>query len=95
MMEDIDTRPEIAPDCFSFRELPADGDMGAIQREIGEQWNGQIEWCRFTIVSDEHPNPPYPHGVYFEGWSKAPHRHDPPGKCAPFNYPLVAADEAA
>jgi hypothetical protein len=88
-----DNRPLIEPNLWSSRDLPEGGDLSALTREIVEVWKGQCEWGRFTLVSDEYPNPPYPNGLYFEGWSKAPWKHDPPGKEAPFNYPLVALDQ--
>lgn len=92
---DFATRPEIEPDCFSFRELPEDGDVHAIVQELGDFWRGAVEFARLTLVNDEYPNPPYPLGVYFEGWSKAPHNYDPPHKEAPFNYPLTAQPVSA
>ena len=94
-MEDL--RPEIAPDCFSFSPLPEGGDLAPLMREMKEEWEREEHpwqtthprWGRFTVVNDEFPNPPYPPGIYFEGWSIEPWKHDPPGKEAPFNYPLT------
>lgn len=85
----VDVRPEIVPDHFASCGLPADGEgralveqMARVMRESG------VEEMRVTIVSEEYPNAVYPNGLYMEGWSTAPHRHNPPGKAAPFNYPL-------
>jgi hypothetical protein len=85
-----DSREEMEPSCFSFRDLPADGDVRPFMEEMHEVWSGQCEWARFTIVSEEFPKPPYPPGLYFEGWPKAPHSFYPPRKEAPFNFPLTA-----
>jgi hypothetical protein len=82
----------VAPDCFSWRELPEDGDTRSFIREMFDVWADQVEHGRLTIVSDEYPNPPYSNGLYFEGWSKAPENYDPPRQAAPFDYPLVAVE---
>lgn len=75
MSELVDVRPEIEPDHFSFRELPADGDIQSVTQDACEEmWKRGVEEIRATIVSDEYPREPYPHGLYFEGWSTAPHR---------------------
>ena len=29
-------------------------------------------WFRVTYFNDDFPNPPYPHGWYFEGWPERP-----------------------
>lgn len=26
------------------------------------------QFFRMTVVSEEHPRPPYPHGIWLEGW---------------------------
>lgn len=88
----VDSRQEVEPDCFSWRDLPEDGNCQPFLRETQAAWRGKVEWGRFTIVSEEFPNPPYPPGLYFEGWSKAPHSYDPPRKEAPFAYPLTAIE---
>jgi hypothetical protein len=89
-----DERPEIAPDRFNFRKL--DGrTVAELADEIVAEWcaNGSPPaWRRFTVVNVEFPNEPYPPGVYAEGWSIAPWKHDPPGREAPFNYPLMAVE---
>lgn len=92
MTEEFNNWPEIDPSHFSFSELPVDGDIETILKAEAERMIGEhgCEEVRLTIVSDEFPNDGYPHGLYFEGWSLAPNRHDPPGKPAPFNYPMVA-----
>jgi hypothetical protein len=28
-----------------------------------------VEQVRLTLVNDEYPHPPYPHGVWIEGWT--------------------------
>lgn len=88
----FDPAREMAPDMYGFRDLPDDPkdtlalwhEMGEIMREHG------ATWFRMTIVSDDYPMPPYPHGLYMEGWRVDPARMDPPARSAPFNYPLVA-----
>ncbi len=94
-MEDddlIDTRPEIEPTFFMYEPLPPhDWDwqksphpsLGMSDRMRANGAN----FFRLTIVSDEYPNPPYPDGIYLEGW-KAP---EGPWKQSPFNFPLTAA----
>lgn len=27
-----------------------------------------VQQVRVTIVNDDYPNPPYPHGIWIEGW---------------------------
>ena len=93
MTDLIDTRQLYEPDLFSHRDLPDyHADEPALFREMAE---GMKEvggtFFRFTIVSDEYPQPPYPHGLYVEGWLVDPARMEVPGKQAAFNYPLVAA----
>lgn len=35
-----------------------------------DRWRDEgVTQTRVTIVNDEYPNPPYPHGVWFEGWT--------------------------
>jgi hypothetical protein len=90
MMEEdlIDTRPEYEPEFYAYRELPDDPDerrdmfieMAALQRMHG------ADFFRYTIASPEYPKPPYPDGLYVEGW-KTP---EGPWKQAPFNFPLTA-----
>lgn len=57
-----------AANMFGFCELDEFGDdemkrQGDWMREAG------AKQMRLTIVSDEYPNPPYPNGYYFEGWT--------------------------
>lgn len=87
--EQIDNRPVVEPDCFSFDPEGGVGWFEAAQKRITELWRGEVEWARWTIVSDEYPKPPYDHGLYFEGWTVSPYRMNPPHREAPFNYPLT------
>jgi hypothetical protein len=83
-----DTRPEIEPSFFSWRDLPADQDNGHrlfTEMADGQRAHGAVFW-RFTIVSPEYPNPPYPDGLYVEGWKDVP---EGPWKQAPFSFPLT------
>jgi hypothetical protein len=35
-----------------------------------DKWREEgVRQLRFTIVNDEYPHPPYPHGVWVEGWT--------------------------
>lgn len=37
---------------------------------VMDEWRDQgVKQTRVTIVNDEYPNEPYPHGVWFEGWT--------------------------
>lgn len=91
-----DDRPEIEADMFSYRELPANpADCGALWREMGELMRERgATWFRMTIVSPEYPKPPYPDGLYLEGWMIEPERMEIPSRSAPFNFPLTAAEPA-
>jgi len=95
--EMMDNRPEIEPTFFMYEPLPADReDSPRIIAEMSKrmQTNGAT-FARLTLVSQEYPSPPYPHGYYLEGWAVDPARMDPPGKQAPFNFPLTTLKEAA
>lgn len=50
--------------------------------------DGATFW-RVTVVSDEYPNEPYPHGLYIEGWLERP------AEQPPFNFPLTKSGCAA
>ena len=79
---------------FPLPETPEEFDRERtrafdLMRENGAQQG------RITIVSDEHPVPPYPNGVWLEGWS------DPKARQLPFGeaekpggaiYPPLVAD---
>lgn len=59
---------------FGYRELPkepADAQW-LFQEMIRIQHENGATWSRCTIVSDEHPLPPYQNGLYVEGWRKRP-----------------------
>lgn len=72
-----------SPDIYSFRELPADDQAQILTAEVLRQMRSRgATFCRITIVSADYPKPPYPHGLYFEGWFEQP---DPQPE---FNYPL-------
>lgn len=93
MTDDLtDNRRAYEPDGFSFRELPAnEKEYHAAVKAVIDRWREDgYEFFRLTVVSEDIPNPPYPDGLYFEAWKVDPARRDPPGKQAPFNYPLVA-----
>ena len=92
-------RAIIEPNCFAFQDLdgsePADVVREAsirFMQEMRETWGDTVKFARLTVVNDEHPNPPYPSAIYFEGWSLEPWKHDPPGRVGPFNYPLIALE---
>lgn len=91
---DLDIRPFADPDCFSWRLLHQT-DAQSFAREMRRVWEGKVQWGRFTVVSEEFPNPPYPPGFYFEGWSVDPAKMDPPHREAPFNFPLTARNYPA
>lgn len=90
MTKQTEERPLAEPDCFSFFPEGDGAWITSAQRQSVDLWHGKCEEGRWTIVNAEHPDPRYCHGLYFEGWSVAPCRMDPPHKAAPFNYPLVA-----
>ncbi len=74
------------PDFYSFVDFePSETFEERRQASIELQSEGGATFGRFTIITDEHPNEPYPHGFYIEGWRERP-REQPP-----FNYPLTAA----
>ncbi len=78
---------QISPDCFSYDPL-ADRTANEAIRAISEKWRGIAHFARWTIINDDHPNEPYPHGLYFEGWSAKP--DFAAGECAaPFSFPLT------
>lgn len=88
MIDDLtDTRPEIEPEFYAYRELPDNlADALPLWREMSDLMRGGgATFFRATIASDQYPKPPYPHGLYLEGWREMP------GKQAPFNFPLTAA----
>lgn len=88
-----DTRPEIEPEFFSYRELPEDlNDAIPIWREMADLMKASgATFFRMTVASDQYPKPPYPHGLYLEGWRVDPAMQNPSGQQAPFNFPLTAA----
>jgi hypothetical protein len=74
------------PTLFSYRtleQIEAAG-MPAVLQELAEIWQEDCRFARVTLVSDDYPNEPYPHGLYFEGWETVP------AEQPPFNYPLMA-----
>lgn len=88
----IDDRKPIEPDLFAFRPKGnGEWSLDAVA-DIARSFEGNaVGWFRLTIINDEHPKPPYPHGVYFEGWSVSPYKMDPPCKEAEFSFPLTPA----
>jgi hypothetical protein len=76
------------PTFFSYvspEELAAKGIRAAMHEATVAFRDEGCVFGRWTIVNDEHPNEPYPHGLYFEGWTEVPIPQPP------FNYPLKAA----
>lgn len=83
-------------DIFSFSEWEgfdfrvAADRMRTLMKEAGA---AQI---RVTIVNDEFPRPPYPEGVYWEGWTDPKARQLPFGEARPddgtLSPPLMAGD---
>lgn len=68
-------RPEPSAAKFhSHRDLPDDPrDAQALFIEMARsQHEHGARFFRYTIVSPKHPHPPYPHGLYVEGWEN-PH----------------------
>jgi hypothetical protein len=90
----VDDRPIIEPTLFSYRTVPEGFDGSFVPwREMAESLRAEgATFWRFTIVSPEYPRPPYPDGLYAEGWSGLP---DCPWKQAPFNFPLTVAEGAS
>lgn len=84
-----DDRPIAEPTMFSFRSFKECVDAGAFIEAMRQMWEGQAQWARFTIVSPDHPTPPYPDGYYFEGWAVRPEMMDPPHRQGPFAFPLT------
>lgn len=81
-----DERPTAEPDLFAYvplGETPEETQQAVLQKGNAMQRRGS-RWARFTAVTPEHPKPPYPHGVYIEGWLVRPHEMDPPHREAPF-----------
>ena len=89
----MDNLPEVAPTMFSYRELPRDAaEFRRIHSEmIDTLKQAGATWFRTTAVSPVYPNPPYPDGLYVEGWKVAPHLMPVLSKEAPFNFPLTRA----
>lgn len=87
-----DRRAPVNPKWHSYRELPEhDEDRVPLFQEMARiQAADGAKWLRFTIVSDDYPKPPYPHGLYVEGWVE---KMGPTTKEAPFSYPLRARTE--
>lgn len=84
----------MTPQFYSFRETPA--DAMAVQAAFRDMADKQHEhgatWWRFTIVSPEYPIPPcppYPPGLYVEGWEERP------SEAPAFDFPLTRATEEA
>ena len=79
-----DDRPEAQPDFWSFRPQSdhphwIDLAMNDIADSIRGSGAEQPDWQRWTVITDDLPLAAvYPPGLYFEGWSSAPHRMDPP-----------------
>lgn len=91
---DLDSMPEAKPDIYSFRPQTdhphwvdlAMNDVACTVRSGALQ----PDWQRWTIIPDGDPlSVVYPPGLYFEGWSTAPQRMEPPHKePRDFNFPL-------
>lgn len=83
-----------AADMFGFCKL---GEYSEAEHRRQFDWMREAgaKQGRVTIVSEEYPNQPYPHGYYFEGWKDEKARLLPFGEaeapdkgCSP---PLVRA----
>jgi hypothetical protein len=77
-----------APTLFAFRELGAAGSADEqIKKAADVLREGGATWLRATIINDEYPKPPYPHGLYIEGWLVRPDEEPE------FNFPLTVAGQ--
>jgi hypothetical protein len=87
-MQMRDTRTVVEPVHFGYRPLPESPDQApTLFREMAElqRAHGATFW-RFTVISPEHPQPPYPYGLYVEGFVPP----EGPWRQAPFGFPLTA-----
>lgn len=91
----LDDRPEAKPDFFSFRPQTdhphwIDLAMNDVAQTVRGGAFPQPDWQRWTIIPEDDPLASvYPPGLYFEGWSVAPHRMEPQHRePVGFNFPL-------
>lgn len=70
-------------DFYSYRPLPKNPqESRSLFIEMADtQKLGGANYLQFTIVSDEYPKPPYPNGLYTQGWIERPEVFE-------FEYPL-------
>ena len=87
-LDSIDNRPSAQADNFAYAPLDL-GDARAAWLGLSPVWHSDIEETRVTVISPEHPHPSLAEGYYFEGWTVAPHRMDPPHKAGPFYFPTT------
>jgi hypothetical protein len=63
---------------------------------IFEGWRKDgVQQVRLTLINDQYPNPPYPHGVWIEGWTDKRARMLPFGEAEEPGgaiYPPLVAD---
>lgn len=58
-------------------------DDAEMKRQVDWMRAAGAQQMRVTVVSDEYPNEPYPHGYYFEGWTDKHARQLPFGEAEP------------
>ncbi len=81
MTASADTKPNF----FSYVDLePRETFEARCHASIELQKADGATFARFTIVNDEFPKEPYPHGFYIKGWRERP------AVQPPFDYPLTA-----
>lgn len=86
----------LAAKFHSYRELPDNpGETTALFQEMARsQYEGGARFFRYTVISPEHPKPPYPDGLWVEGWEQRNVRALPFGAAGPdgaISPPLTAA----
>jgi len=72
--------------CHWTEAEVANATLAVLVNDLSDRWSAEgVKHVRLTVVSDEFPNPFYPHGVYVEGWTEAPNPEPP------FAFPMTAA----
>ena len=61
--------PEPTPATF-FCTVGEEEFTPEFRQRLFDGWKAEgMKQVRVTLVNDEYPNPPYPHGVWIEGWT--------------------------
>ena len=93
-----DTRLPATPEFHGYRPLPSDPEdsFALVQEMIQNQRAAEngATFFRVTAITPEHPQPPYPEGLWVEGWRVDPGSMRPPRRQADFAPPITLAEAA-